>query len=248
MNIYGQRPITGNNMTISHLQRITRTEEKKNTFFFFHFLSLVYRRIYANGFDKRKRRRLKAHKFHAVQHANVPSADKRAFNPAALLLSTPVLLSVGQSLIPFTHSFSLLSTQSLCFNVSFLHQSLFYLLSSFQFISRLIPFSKQLWSDVLFLLSLCRPMCFVKQLEVPQYGNYRPNMAPSTPRANLAKELEKYSKVSFDYASFDAQVFGKRTLAPKMTTSETSPKAFKSKTGQLVAFLRWKLIIRGKNL
>uniref|UniRef100_A0A3P9NDR8 Myelin transcription factor 1 n=1 Tax=Poecilia reticulata TaxID=8081 RepID=A0A3P9NDR8_POERE len=70
-----------------------------------------------------------------------------------------------------------------------------------------------------------RPMCFVKQLEVPQYGNYRPNMAPSTPRANLAKELEKYSKVSFDYASFDAQVFGKRTLAPKMTTSETSPKS-----------------------
>ncbi|KAM3618383.1 uncharacterized protein V6R79_019798 [Siganus canaliculatus] len=74
-----------------------------------------------------------------------------------------------------------------------------------------------------------RPMCFVKQLEVPQYGSYRPNMAPSTPRANLAKELEKYSKVSFDYASFDAQVFGKRMLAPKMPTSETSPKAFKTK-------------------
>ncbi|XP_076023280.1 myelin transcription factor 1 isoform X2 [Genypterus blacodes] len=74
-----------------------------------------------------------------------------------------------------------------------------------------------------------RPMCFVKQLDVPQYGNYRPNMAPATPRANLAKELEKYSKVSFDYASFDAQVFGKRMLAPKMPTSETSPKAFKTK-------------------
>ncbi|KAE8293023.1 Myelin transcription factor 1 [Larimichthys crocea] len=74
-----------------------------------------------------------------------------------------------------------------------------------------------------------RPMCFVKQLEVPQYGSYRPNMAPATPRANLAKELEKYSKVSFDYASFDAQVFGKRMLAPKMPTSETSPKAFKTK-------------------
>ena len=71
-------------------------------------------------------------------------------------------------------------------------------------------------------------MCFVKQLEVPPYGNYRPNVAPTTPRANLAKELEKYSKVSFDHASFDAQVFGKRVLAPKMPTSETSPKAFKS--------------------
>ncbi|XP_078110373.1 myelin transcription factor 1 isoform X3 [Sander vitreus] len=74
-----------------------------------------------------------------------------------------------------------------------------------------------------------RPMCFVKQLEVPQYGSYRPNMAPATPRANLAKELEKYSKVSFDYAAFDAQVFGKRMLAPKMPTSETSPTAFKTK-------------------
>ncbi|XP_026223579.1 myelin transcription factor 1 isoform X3 [Anabas testudineus] len=74
-----------------------------------------------------------------------------------------------------------------------------------------------------------RPMCFVKQLDVPPYGSYRPNMAPTTPRANLAKELEKYSKVSFDYASFDAQVFGKRMLAPKMPTSETSPKAFKTK-------------------
>ncbi|XP_073795292.1 myelin transcription factor 1 isoform X15 [Danio rerio] len=73
-----------------------------------------------------------------------------------------------------------------------------------------------------------RPMCFVKQLEIPQYGSYRTNAMPATPRANLAKELEKYSKVSFDYASFDVQVFGKRMLAPKMPTSETSPKAFKS--------------------
>lgn len=76
---------------------------------------------------------------------------------------------------------------------------------------------------------ILRPMCFVKQLEIPQYGSYRPNMVPSTPRANLAKELEKYSKVTFDYASFDAQVFGKRLIAPKIVTSENSPKAFKSK-------------------
>uniref|UniRef100_A0A2K5KM44 Myelin transcription factor 1 n=1 Tax=Cercocebus atys TaxID=9531 RepID=A0A2K5KM44_CERAT len=73
---------------------------------------------------------------------------------------------------------------------------------------------------------ILRPMCFVKQLEVPPYGSYRPNVAPTTPRANLAKELEKFSKVTFDYASFDAQVFGKRMLAPKIQTSETSPKAF----------------------
>ncbi|XP_012659417.1 myelin transcription factor 1 [Otolemur garnettii] len=77
---------------------------------------------------------------------------------------------------------------------------------------------------------ILRPMCFVKQLEVPPYGSYRPSVAPTTPRANLAKELEKFSKVTFDYASFDAQVFGKRMLAPKIQTSETSPKAFQCNT------------------
>lgn len=79
-----------------------------------------------------------------------------------------------------------------------------------------------------------RPMCFVKQFEVPPYGSCRPSVAPSTPRANLAKELEKFSKVTFDYASFDAQVFGKRMLAPKIQTSETSPKAFKCKLGEFL--------------
>ncbi|XP_034055837.1 myelin transcription factor 1 isoform X3 [Gymnodraco acuticeps] len=76
-----------------------------------------------------------------------------------------------------------------------------------------------------------RPMCFVKQLEIPQYGSYGPGAVTTTPRANLAKELEKYSKVSFDYASFDVQVFGKRMLIPKTPGStETSPKSFKSKS------------------
>lgn len=39
-----------------------------------------------------------------------------------------------------------------------------------------------------------RPMCFVKQLELP--GQYSPGQSTSyaTPRTNLAKELEKYSK------------------------------------------------------
>uniref|UniRef100_A0A8C9WMU9 Myelin transcription factor 1 n=1 Tax=Scleropages formosus TaxID=113540 RepID=A0A8C9WMU9_SCLFO len=70
-----------------------------------------------------------------------------------------------------------------------------------------------------------RPMCFVKQLEIPQYGSYRPSALPATPRANLAKELEKYSKVSFDYTAFDVQLFGKRALAPKPQAGKTSPKS-----------------------
>lgn len=63
-----------------------------------------------------------------------------------------------------------------------------------------------------------RPMCFVKQLDYPQYG-YKNNVSTSTPRSNLAKELEKYSKTSFDYSAFDStnnhHVYGKRAIAPK---------------------------------
>lgn len=60
----------------------------------------------------RKTRGLKAHKFHAVQHANVPSADKRAFNPAALLLSTLLPLS----LFSLCHSTSLSHSLVLLFS------------------------------------------------------------------------------------------------------------------------------------
>ena len=64
----------------------------------------------------RKTRGLKAHKFHAVQHANVPSADKRAFNPAALLLSTLLPLS----LFSLCHSTSLPHSLVLLFSFSLL--------------------------------------------------------------------------------------------------------------------------------
>uniref|UniRef100_A0AAZ3RB67 Myelin transcription factor 1 like n=1 Tax=Oncorhynchus tshawytscha TaxID=74940 RepID=A0AAZ3RB67_ONCTS len=75
-----------------------------------------------------------------------------------------------------------------------------------------------------------RPMCFVKQLEIPQYG-YKNNVSTSTPRSNLAKELEKYSKTSFDYSSFTDSshgnnVYGKRAIAPKLQGRDTSPKGY----------------------
>ncbi|XP_029316411.1 myelin transcription factor 1-like protein isoform X2 [Cottoperca gobio] len=78
-----------------------------------------------------------------------------------------------------------------------------------------------------------RPMCFVKQLDYPQYG-YKNNVSTSTPRSNLAKELEKYSKTSFDYSAFDGsnnhQVYGKRAIAPKVHGQrDTSPKAYDAK-------------------
>uniref|UniRef100_S4R7S2 Myelin transcription factor 1 n=1 Tax=Petromyzon marinus TaxID=7757 RepID=S4R7S2_PETMA len=46
----------------------------------------------------------------------------------------------------------------------------------------------------------CRPMCFVKQLEIPEYGQ-KPNVSPTTPRSNLARELEKYSRPGYDSPS-----------------------------------------------
>uniref|UniRef100_A0A8C3VJ71 Myelin transcription factor 1 like n=1 Tax=Catharus ustulatus TaxID=91951 RepID=A0A8C3VJ71_CATUS len=66
-----------------------------------------------------------------------------------------------------------------------------------------------------------RPMCFVKQLEIPQYG-YRNNVPTTTPRSNLAKELEKYSKTSFEYNSYDNHAYGKRAIAPKVSYAPSS--------------------------
>ncbi|KTG31298.1 hypothetical protein cypCar_00032990 [Cyprinus carpio] len=84
-----------------------------------------------------------------------------------------------------------------------------------------------------------RPMCFVKQLEIPQYG-YKNNVPTSTPRSNLAKELEKYSKASFDYSSnYDNQphAYGKRSLTPKHHGRDTSPKGYDGKLGFVILFL-----------
>ncbi|OPJ73516.1 myelin transcription factor 1-like protein isoform B [Patagioenas fasciata monilis] len=73
-----------------------------------------------------------------------------------------------------------------------------------------------------------RPMCFVKQLEIPQYG-YRNNVPTTTPRSNLAKELEKYSKTTFEYNSYDNHGYGKRAIAPKVQSRDISPKGYDAK-------------------
>ncbi|XP_072707378.1 suppression of tumorigenicity 18 protein isoform X5 [Ciconia boyciana] len=66
-----------------------------------------------------------------------------------------------------------------------------------------------------------------KQPEVPQY-NYRTSQPVTSSRATLAKEQEKFGKVPFDYASFDAQVFGKRTTAP-VAQGRKTPQFLESK-------------------
>ncbi|XP_066435078.1 suppression of tumorigenicity 18 protein [Eleutherodactylus coqui] len=67
--------------------------------------------------------------------------------------------------------------------------------------------------------SIHRATC-VKHLEVTQFS-YR--SAPvTTTRATIIKEHDRFGKVPFDYASFDAQVFGKHTIATVVHSQETS--------------------------
>ncbi|XP_036734827.1 suppression of tumorigenicity 18 protein isoform X3 [Manis pentadactyla] len=58
----------------------------------------------------------------------------------------------------------------------------------------------------------------VKQIEF----NF-PSQAIPSPRATVSKEQEKFGKVPFDYASFDAQVFGKRPLVQTGQGRKTTP-------------------------
>ncbi|KAM5212159.1 suppression of tumorigenicity 18 protein isoform 3-T3 [Hipposideros larvatus] len=58
----------------------------------------------------------------------------------------------------------------------------------------------------------------VKQIEF----NFR-SQAITSPRATMSKEQEKFGKVPFDYASFDAQVFGKRPLIQTVQGQKTPP-------------------------
>lgn len=85
-------------------------------------------------------------------------------------------------------------------------------------------------------------MCFVKQLEIPQYG-YRNNVSTTTPRSNLAKELEKYSKTTFEYNSYDNHAYGKRAIAPKVQSRDISPKGYDGKSSAYFIILVLPLVI-----
>ncbi|XP_078073103.1 suppression of tumorigenicity 18 protein [Mustelus asterias] len=62
---------------------------------------------------------------------------------------------------------------------------------------------------------MLRPMCLVKQMEISQFS-YGSAQSISTPHTTISKELDKCTKAPFDYASFDAQVFGKHTVTSKV--------------------------------
>ncbi|XP_063779777.1 suppression of tumorigenicity 18 protein isoform X2 [Pseudophryne corroboree] len=69
------------------------------------------------------------------------------------------------------------------------------------------------------LESIHRATC-VKHVEVTQFS-YRTEPVTTT-RATIIKEHDRFGKVPFDYASFDAQVFGKHTIATVVHSQETS--------------------------
>lgn len=62
----------------------------------------------------------------------------------------------------------------------------------------------------------------MKKLEMNQL-NYRLSHPAAALQSNLAKDMDKYSRIRFDYASFDAQVFGKQPLMGANPEQEMSP-------------------------
>ncbi|XP_029931113.1 suppression of tumorigenicity 18 protein-like isoform X2 [Myripristis murdjan] len=56
-----------------------------------------------------------------------------------------------------------------------------------------------------------RAIGLIKKFEMNQL-NYRLSHPVAALQTNLSKDMDKYSKIRFDYASFDAQVFGKQSL------------------------------------
>lgn len=63
----------------------------------------------------------------------------------------------------------------------------------------------------MFLSSPCRAIGLIKKFEMNQL-NYRLSHPVAALQTGLTKDMDKYSRIRFDYASFDAQVFGKQSL------------------------------------
>ncbi|KAM4604786.1 suppression of tumorigenicity 18 protein [Polymixia lowei] len=66
-----------------------------------------------------------------------------------------------------------------------------------------------------------RAISLIKKFEMNQL-NYRLSHPVAALQTNLTKDMDKYSKIRFDYASFDAQVFGKQPLMATNQEQEIS--------------------------
>lgn len=67
-----------------------------------------------------------------------------------------------------------------------------------------------------------RAVGLMKKFDMNQL-NYRLSHPAAALQTNLAKDMDKYSRIRFDYASFDAQVFGKQPLMGVNPEQEMSP-------------------------
>ncbi|CAE1160587.1 MYT1L [Acanthosepion pharaonis] len=59
-----------------------------------------------------------------------------------------------------------------------------------------------------------RPMILTKQLDLPCY-EYPPYVSTSTPRTNLAKELEKYNRPPTEFQTYQSKLYPGKPIAPK---------------------------------
>lgn len=83
------------------------------------------------------------------------------------------------------------------------------------------PFLNNRLKYILFDLSPCRAIGLMKKFEMNQL-NYRLSHPVAALQTSLTKEMDKYSRIRFDYASFDAQVFGKQPLMGTNQDQEVS--------------------------
>ncbi|KAM9322809.1 suppression of tumorigenicity 18 protein [Pholidichthys leucotaenia] len=67
-----------------------------------------------------------------------------------------------------------------------------------------------------------RAIGLIKKFEMNQL-NYRLSHPVAALQTSLTKDMDKYSRIRFDYASFDAQVFGKQALMGTNQDQEMSP-------------------------
>lgn len=80
------------------------------------------------------------------------------------------------------------------------------------------PFSqvpRRFFTTVKHFIVICFPprraLGLIKKFEMNQL-NYRLSHPVAALQTSLTKDMDKYSRIRFDYASFDAQVFGKQPL------------------------------------
>lgn len=66
-----------------------------------------------------------------------------------------------------------------------------------------------------------RAIGLIKKFEMNQM-NYRLSHPVAALQTSLTKDMDKYSRIRFDYASFDAQVFGKQPLMGNSQDQEMS--------------------------